>query len=517
MNVIELDQVLTLSELASIAEGRSQLQLSRSARERLCAGAAQLERLVAQGALVYGITTGYGPLAGNYVHEHLGGSLQRKLVYHLATGVGALFSQRETRAIMVARIANLAQGWSGVRPAVVDHLLAMLNQDIIPAVPQLGTVGASGDLTPLAHIALAAIGEGQVLGNGDLQDAASALERAGLHCLDLALKDGLALVNGTSAMTGVAALNGVDARRAFELAMRLTLGYGELMGARLEAWSPRLAIARPHPGQRHVAERLNLLSQDAPRLQPQQACSHSLPEALENTGLLHHQPIPQDPYTLRCAPQELGAAFDVLEFHDQLVATELMAACDNPIVDVEQGTLWHGGNFYGQHLAYAADSLTMAVIKVGVYIERIIARLTDPALNQGLPPFLTGGRPGLDSGFMGAQVTATALVAEMRTHAMPASIQSIATNANNQDVVTLGTIAARRCRDMLELLWKLLAIEAMVVAQGMDLVGQGSVATFSTSSRDIHRFVRHTVPFLTEDRPLSHEIERLADQLAKDG
>ena len=507
-----LSKRIQLAELAAIAEGERELQLDAASQTRLRNSAAALSRQLAAGAPIYGITTGYGPLAEYPIEPKQRQALQRKLVYHLCAGVGPPLARREARAIMAARAVNLAQGWSGVDPAVVEQLLHMLARDVIPVVPEQGTVGASGDLTPLAHIALAAMGEGEVLtAAGTPQPASTALAQAGLSPLSLGGKDGLALVNGTAAMTGIAALNAVTARRAIDRLIQLTVCHGELARTYAAAWQPRLAQAKPHRGQREAARRLAAASQD----------SHRLRAATTPPGHAHRQApfagmapaaAPQDPYTLRCAPQEIGAALDVLAFHDRLVEDELNAASDNPLVDPDDGTIWHGGNFYGQPVAYAADSLMLALVKLAGFAERAIARIVDPKLNGGLPYFLSGGQPGLDSGFMGAQVTATALLAELRTLATPAAIQSLPTNANNQDVVTLGTIAARRCRDLLVLCWRLLAIEALLLVQGMDLVMRDgeSLTAFADSSQRLYAEVRETVPFLAGDRPLSREIEHLA-------
>lgn len=520
MAVIALDQTLSIGNLSSIAMGRDQLRLTPAGRARMRQSADLLNRLIAEGRLIYGYNTGFGPLADRTLDSASAERLQRGLIDHLCTGVGPLHARAEVRAILAARIANLAQGWSGVGPEVAEFLIKLLDHDLIPAVPQQGTVGASGDLTPLAHIALAAIGEGQMLA-GERQPpvpAAAALAQAGIEPLKLGGRAALALVNGTSAMTAIAALNGDSMRRAITHLTHLTLCHGELLNSRADAWHPRLAAARPHNGQREATRWLWELSQDSNRLRrgQDQSPAERPPASSADTPMgIRAQSLPQDAYSLRCAPQELGAALDLLDFHDTTVTTELNAACDNPLFDTAEGQVHHGGNFYGQHVAYAADALAMVAVKLGVFAERAIARVTDERLNDNLPPFLTGGQPGLDSGFMGAQVTASALVAEMRTLAMPTSIQSIPTNANNQDVVTMGTIAARRCRDLIDMLWRLLAIEALVMVQGMELrCHRGATRQdFSASSRQLFDQVRSLSPALGHDRPLSADIEHLARAL----
>ena len=414
---------------------------------------------------------------------------------------------------MVARLATLAQGRSAARPEILHLLVDVLNAGLAPAIPEKGTVGASGDLTPLAHMALALMGEGCFLVDGASMPAAGILRAHGLEPVVLERKDGLALVNGTSVMTGVAALNGQALRRLLGVGVRATLLYAEAMGARWEGWHPLVGEARPHPGQRRIHALLREAGDGTERLR----AFSPIPEAIGPTAANGVGPagdIAQDPYTIRCAPQVLGAILDMLEVHDRVVETELTSVTDNPLVFAEEEAIVHGGNFMGQHVAFVADLLTNASVQLAVFCERQIARITDVTLSGGLPPFLQGEATGLQSGFMGAQVTATALVAEMRAHAMPASIQSIPTNGNNQDVVSMGTIAARRCRCILRDLSRVLAIEALVLAQAYDLrVEQDASRAFSPASREFHASVRRHSPRLGADRPLSRDIEDLAAAL----
>ncbi len=512
---IDLGEEVTPRGLHDIAHGAGEAVLGQAARRRMAEAATVIDRMVAERRRVYGVTTGYGPLAGSYVAPEKGAALQRNLVYHLASGVGDPLPAPQARAVMAARVASLARGYSGVAPELAETLLAMLSAGVTPAVPEMGTVGASGDLTPLAHVALCVMGEGEALdSDGRRRPAGPALRAAGIAPRALGPKDGLALVNGTATMTGIAALNAVSARRALDLGLRLAALQAEVMGAHAEAYEPVFDRARPHPGQAWARQRLGALLADSDRVRPVESPPPVLPAALDG-GTLPDQPLPQDPYTLRCVPQEFGAAADVLAFHDQVVTTELNAATDNPLVDPARGTVAHGGNFYGQHVAYASDALALPLIKLAVHAERVLARLTDPRRNGGLPAFLQPREIGLQSGFMGAQVTATALVAEMRTLAVPASIQSIATNADNQDVVTLGTVAARRARDLLALLWRMLAIQAMALVQAAELRGLGRPdAGFGAAAGLLAGSVRAEVAPLSDDRPLSGDIERLSTALA---
>lgn len=507
---LDLDQALTPEQVERIAHGAS-LNLSDRHWQAVDACRDYLDQLIGERRRIYGVTTGYGPLANTYVDTAASAQLQRGLVYHLSSGTGPLYRPHEVRAIMAARAATVAQGHSGIRPQSLQLVLDCLQLDLTPEVPSLGTVGASGDLTPLAHVTLALMGEGNMTVQGQSVPSGEALQAAGLKPLDPEGKDALALVNGTSAMTAMAGLNASRAERTLGLSLVLTALYGELLNGRLEALQPGLTQVRPHPGQSWAQSHLLATCADSERLQAFDNPPPQLPDHLPSGQALLEQPLPQDAYTFRCAPQHLGAVRDTMDFHRQVVERELGSVTDNPVFFPDTRTVLHGGNFFGQHVALAADALNNALITLAVHSERRIARITDPTLNQGLPPFLRGNDNGLHSGFMGAQVTASSLVAELRTHAHPASIQSVPTNANNQDVVTMGTIAARRCADTLDRLHELLAIEAMILTQGMAL--RGGPAGFATATARLALLVREQVPALTDDRPLADDIRRLSQWL----
>ena len=505
------DREVTLTELEGLARGELTLWLHPEAWQAVSDGHDFVTRLQAQNRRVYGLTTGFGPLADTRVAADRDGQHQKNLIYHLATGTGEPLERTQARAVMATRILSLARGHSGIRPEALELLVTCLNRDLVPAIPARGTVGASGDLTPLAHLALAVMGEGQMLGDAGPMDAAEALRQAGLAPLAPEGRDALAMVNGTAAMTGIAASTAPAAERSLELAAVMATTNAEIFGAHAGFLNAGLGRVRPHPGQAWAHDTLNRMAADSGRLQP----DHQPPPPLEGdpangSGVLAGQSLPQDPYTIRCAPQLLGAVRDSLDFHGQTALRELQSVTDNPVLSPEEDAAWHGGNFYGQHIAFASDALANALIKLAVHAERTVARLTDPEQNGGLPAFLQGDRTGLQSGFMGAQVTASALVAEMRTLATPASIQSIPTNANNQDVVTMGTIGARQTAELLRLLSEVQAIEALVLAQAMDLTHEAKGGAFSSAANRLHALVRRHVPPLREDRPLSNEIQQMA-------
>jgi tyrosine ammonia-lyase len=527
---------LGLEAFFAVSQRQASLDLSPAAWQGLDASCQVLQRLIDGQRRVYGVSTGYGPLACQHILPEAAEQLQRNLIYHLASGVGPEYSLEDTRAILAARILSLSRGHSAIRPATMRFLLRCLEADLLPCVPQMGTVGASGDLTPLAHLALGWLGEGEVHYQGRRMPAASALAELGLSPLSLTYKEGLALVNGTSAMTAVAARNAVLAARALDWALRLSCAYAEVLSGKAEAWDARLTALRPHPGQVWAAERLRFLGEGSSRLEAAQA-PPTIRAAEAEDGVISGQPLLQDPYSIRCLPQIYGAVSDLLAFHANVVSIELNSVTDNPVFfageqsaadstePLMNGTVLHGGNFFGQHVAFASDSLHLGIVQMGVHLERTIARLTDPTMNQGLPAFLQPHRSGLQSGFMGAQVTASALVAEMRSEAMPASIQSIPTNANNQDIVPMGTIAARKTRRAIEHLYRLLAIEALVVVQAMELrstetqtwasdkLNRFNSAGFGVASTALAQWLRQHHPALIEDRPLGAEIEALSRRL----
>lgn len=502
---------LSLDDLEAVARGLP-LLLSQSVEKRVSRSHERLQRYLNENRRIYGVTTGYGPLADTLVGRDYSDQLQKNLIAHLSAGVGAPLSRLQTRATMAARVSALARGHSGVSPEALRLLTQCLNHDAIPVVPSMGTVGASGDLTPLAHIAGTLMGQGNMcLAGGEARPAREVLGEIGLSPFEPGGKDALALVNGTSAMTGIAAINGISAERALRWSGLLCVGHAEVLDGQLEAWHPAFGDVRPHPGQQRLHRWLNRLIK--PVDQPLQD-SHRV----QSDRLAHLDAPIQDPYSLRCAPQLLGAVSDQIDWHNRTVAIELNSVTDNPILPDHLDGVLHGGNFYGQHVALASDALANAVITMAVHGERRIARLCNPRLNKGLPAFLQPESNGLQSGFMGAQVTASALFAEMRTKAIPASIQSIPTNGDNQDVVTMGTIGARRTNELLELLYLLLAVEALMVAQAVDLrLEQNPDFSCGEAVDELHGWVRRRAPRLTDDRPLHPEIQQVAGDLQQPG
>ncbi len=510
---ILLDRHLSLADASLVADGVCQIALAPAARDRCAAAHARLATIIAQDRHVYGITTGFGPLANRLVDATDRALLQQNLVNHLATGVGLYFGWRQARAIVLARLMSIVQGVSGASLPAVMALICLLNARLAPAIPSKGTVGASGDLTPLAHMVLCFQGVGEfLLPDGRRVPAPEALADMGLPPMDLSRRDGLALVNGTSAMTGVALLNAVSMRRAIDWAVTLTAALAEVQSARVEAWDAAFGAVRPHPGQQSAAADLRARIAGSARVTVGRLCDRRL----TGLGPLKEAVAGQDAYTLRCAPQVIGAVRDTADWHDRVVEVELSSATDNPIFPAGPEVLaLHGGNFMGQHVGLASDALANAVVVLAGLAERQVARVTDETLNRGLPAFLHRGPGGLNSGLMGAQVTATALLAEMRSIG-PASVHSLSTNGANQDVVSMGTIAARHLADKITTLSQIQAILALAVVQAMDILDlTGPDLGFSPSAQGVRRIVRALSPALERDRPLGREIEAVAHALSQ--
>ena len=504
---IELDRTLSLQQAQEIASGHLRPDLSAEAWARCERSHARLVRTIGERRHVYGLTTGFGPLANRLVDTADGIELQQNLIHHLASGQGPDFDWRTARAIVLARLMSILQGYSGASNRSISTLLAVLRSPLAPAIPSRGTVGASGDLTPLAHMALCLQGRGAFFDRaGKRWDGPEAWAQLGVPPLDLADRDGLALVNGTSAMTGVALCNSGLAWELVKWAIALTAAMSETMGGRLEAWNATFAAIRPHPGQIATTEGLLARVAGSGRLKTAPLAGR----CLGADEIVIEELIGQDAYTLRCAPQVIGAVWDAADWHDRIVATELTSVTDNPVFpdDTDIPAL-HGGNFMGQHVGLASDALANAVTVLAGLAERQVARLTDERLNNGLPAFLHKGRPGLNSGFMGAQVTATAILAELRTRGA-ASAQSLSTNGANQDVVSMGTIGARLANDALLRTSEIMAILALCVAQAVDIVEERGETGFSRSARAIRDVVRQRSAPLDRDRPLGEEIADMA-------
>jgi len=494
---------LSIDDVWRVATEQVPCSLDDVARPLLRRSREFVESLAAQPRAIYGINTGFGPLSGYRISSDDLGQHQINLLSHLTVGQGALFSPTETRAIMLARANAMARGYSGVREELIELLLTLLNRGVLPEIPSEGSVGASGDLVPLAHMAGLLIGRGHALLDGQRLPAVEALHRAGLEPVVLQCKEGLALVNGTSVMTGLAALATSEAGSLLRWMELLTACLFQALGGEPEVLCEQAQKARGFRGQALVARRISNSLRTHPdfarRIDEHQWGSHPKP--------VDSQAEIQDPYSLRCAPQILGAFQEALWHVEQVVTRELNASTDNPLIFPDTEMVIHCGNFYGQQIAMVSDYLRFGLIKLALLADRQLEQLMNWRYSRGLPPLLAGGAPGLNSGLAGAQLLATSLAAEARLLGVAASVQTIPTNANNQDVVSMGCIAAKMTRTAVSLLWKLVAIEALALAQAADLRGPKGV--MGGDFRKLYNLVRSVSPRVETDRPLDEEIRRL--------
>jgi histidine ammonia-lyase len=502
---------LDIESIRRVAEDRAPVTLEESTLERAAISRKQFEDTVQQGVPVYGVTTGYGEMIYMLVGTSKEVELQTNLVRSHSAGVGPVFNEVEARAILAARLNALAKGYSAVRPELLERIALYLNLGITPAIPEIGSLGASGDLGPLAHIATSLIGEGYVLANGAKTPTLPVLQGHGIEPLQLRFKEGLALINGTSAMTGLASLvlgRAINQVRQAEIVTALVVEtlHGSLSPFQAEGHD----IARPHKGQIDNAANMRTLLAGT-RLAVEHADLRQQAKDQQTGDVSRTDVWIQKAYTLRAIPQVVGAVRDSLYYATQTVETELNSSNDNPLF-FEGKEVFHGANFHGQPVAFVMDFTTIALTQLGVFSERRTNRLLNRYLS-GLPEFLVGsGEPGLHSGFAGAQYPATALVAENRTIG-PASTQSVPSNGDNQDVVSMGLIAARNAR---RVAWNnnyILAVEYLAAAQAVDVSGRYD--GLSPAGKATYDTVRSLVPKLERDRFMSDDIETIAAALTR--
>ena len=483
-------QKLSLQQIASVAVGREQVKLSAAARARCDASRAVVEKIVAENRTVYGVNTGFGKLSDVRIEPHQLRDLQVNLVRSHACGLGSPLSELEARAMLLLRANVLACGYSGARALLIDMLLAMLEKGVTPVIPEKGSVGASGDLAPLAHLALVVIGEGEAFYEGKRMSGSEALQAADLEPVGLEVKEGLALLNGTQAMAAVGGLALNRAERLVRVADAAGAMSLEALRGTPVAFDERIQQARPHPGQLAVAANLRELMSDSEI----------------RTSHLENDPRVQDAYSLRCMPQVHGAVRGALNHVREIVETETGSATDNPLVFADTGEVLSGGNFHGAPLAMAFDYAAIAVTDLMSISERRVDRLVNPDLNEDLPPFLTS-TAGTSSGFMMLQVSAAALLAESRVLAHPASVDNVPTDGGKEDHVSMGMTAATKLRSLVENAELLTAIELVTAAEGLEYrkplkAGRGVQRAYE--------IVRARVARLENDRSMANDIQMIA-------
>jgi tyrosine ammonia-lyase len=499
---IELDSFLEANLLRDLAinEGAS-ISLSQEVQGKVNQSHTFLLERINSGDWIYGYSSGFGPLAHENSVKCDNIQHQKNLLYHLATGQGENLSLQESRAVLALRIRQLALGFSGASLATLLAIIELFNKGFAAAIPALGSVGASGDLTPLSHLALSLSGEGEVYKNGSIIDSQLWFAQNGLNPIVWQEREALAFVNGTACMTALAALNLVQLKKILSRSLTQVFIYAEMLSAYREAWNPLLAQARPHKGQKLLSETLFNWSLESDFFTAEQQYQ---------TNDEFSDKLPQDAYSIRCAPQLLGAVHDDYEALGKTIDCEINSASDNPTIFALEKQIIHGGNFNGQHIAFASDSLNQKLVYLAIYAEKRISKICDPKHNMGLSAFLKPTPLGLNSGFMGAQVTSTALLANLKLNSKPVSLETMATNGDNQDMISMGTLSAWRGREMLSNVFAILAIEAMILAEAIDQRQVLKKRKMAALTEDFYKDIRTQVPPLKKDRPLSKEIKQLA-------
>jgi histidine ammonia-lyase len=490
---------LTFDGLRQVVYERKAVALSSIAREKVVAAREVVEKLLRENRVAYAINTGVGKLSDVHIEPAQNRLLQVNLIRSHSAGVGEPLTQEETRAMMLLRANSLAKGFSGVRPDVIDLICAMLNKGVHPVIPSQGSVGASGDLAPLAHLALGMMGEGEVWFENARMKSADALSRAGIKPLVPEAKEAISLINGTQAMLAVGTLSLLAAETMAETADVLgAMTLDALQGTDV-AFDARIHAARPHAGQTKVAANLRKL-----------LAGSQIRESHKDCGRV------QDAYTMRCIPQVHGAVRDTLDFCRRTFEIEMNSAVDNPLVFVKghaEGDIISGGNFHGEPLAFALDYMAIVLSALAGISERRIERLVNPALNEGLPPFLAPDA-GINSGFMMPQVTAAALASENKVLAHPASVDSITTSGNKEDFVSMGMIAAIKLKKVVANTTNVLAIEACAAAQALDFLAP---LKSSAPLQRAHAAIRKVSPKIEHDRVFADDFVKLAELIRAGG
>ena len=492
-------QALTIEDICNLATLQVQAELSTQANfvQRIDKGALFIDTLLKEQGYVYGVTTGFGDSCSVAVPLELVDALPKNLYIFHGCGLGDHFDAEQTRAILAARLTSLARGFSGIRYQLLQQIISLLTHDILPLMPQEGSVGASGDLTPLSYLAAVLAGEREVLYRGERQPTQAVFAKLKIQALSLKPKEGLAIMNGTAAMTGIACLAFQRAAYISKLATRITSLVSIAIKGNAEHFNENLFSVKPHPGQNKVAERLR--------------------SDLQYPGKTTHDDSRlQDRYSLRCAPHIIGVLEDSLPWLRQFIETELNSANDNPIIDAENEQVLHGGHFYGGHIAFAMDGLKTAVANLADLMDRQMAQLMDPKFNHGLPANLSGavGEQALvNHGFKAVQIAVSAWTAEALKLTMPASVFSRSTECHNQDKVSMGTIAARDCVRILELTEQVAAAVLFAAVQGVEL--RGNVGALSPTLQSTVTSVRDFSPLLETDRAMEQELRKCLELFRK--
>ncbi|HEY4454724.1 MAG TPA: phenylalanine aminomutase (D-beta-phenylalanine forming) [Pseudonocardiaceae bacterium] len=508
---IELNKTIGLAELDRVVRDRIPVELATGVRQRVQASRETLDRLVAAGRVIYGVNTSMGGFVDHLVPIEHARQLQENLLGAVATNVGSYLDDDVVRAVMLARIISLARGNSAISVANLEKLIDILNSGVVPCVPEKGSLGTSGDLGPLAAIALVGIGRWQARCDGKTVSGADALSMAGIEPMELGYKEGLALINGTSGMVGLGSLVHQTASRvlrSYQLISALSI---EGLAGTAKPFDPRVHAMKPHPGQRAVADVLWRALADSALAVDEHDTDLALAAEMDQITTAGSRQI-EDAYSIRCTPQILGPVVDSVEQVGRVLEAELNSSNDNPLVLPEEDEVFHNGHFHGQYVAMAMDHLVIALTTMTNLSNRRVDRFLDKSNSNGLPAFLCADDPGLRLGLMGGQFMTASITAENRTLTVPVSVQSLTTTADFQDIVSFGFVAARRAREVLTNCAYVLAFELLCACQAVDIRGESGL---SSRTRPIYDRVRDIVPFLDRDETITPYVEAIAQALLR--
>jgi histidine ammonia-lyase len=459
--------------------------------------------------IIYGINTGFGPMAQYRVDDAYLKQLQYNIIRSHATGAGYPLSDLYVRAALVARLGTFLQAKSGVHIELVNLLVEFINREIYPFIPEHGSVGASGDLVQLAHIALTLIGEGKVHYRGKWRPSAEVLAENGLQPFKIYIREGLSVTNGTSVMSGIGFVNVTYAKKLLDAAIKISVLINEITSAYDDSFSEELSATKRQTGQQKIAKRMREIAADSQLLQKRE---HALYENVNPEEKIFKQKV-QSYYSIRCVPQILGPVLETVENAERVIVNEFNSACDNPIVDAEHCNVYHGGNFHGDYISLEMDKLKIALTRLTMLMERQLNYLCHDRINEILPPFLNLGTLGLTYGLQAAQFTATSTTAECQTLSFPNYVHSIPNNNDNQDIVSMGTNSALLAAKVVENAFQVMAIHSMALAQAVDYLEIEE--KLSSETREFYKEIRHNFPLLIEDRTHYEEIEKVKEFLKK--
>ena len=501
-------RILSLENFAEILFKEKGVRLDATALEKVDTNYHFLKDF-SNGKLIYGINTGFGPMAQYKVAEDKRVQLQYNLIRSHSSGGGSPLSLLLGKAVMVARLNSLMQAYSGIHISLVELLRDMINKNIIPCIYEHGGVGASGDLIQLAHLGLALIGEGKVWFQGELRNATEAFKEAGLKPLTIHIREGLAILNGTSAMTGIGLLNIIQAKKLLHWSVLLSAMTNEIVEAYDDHFSKELNMVKHHQGQNRIAALMRNILKDSKMI-------HSRSEHLYNPENIKHDVFEdkvQEYYSLRCVTQVLGPIYDTINHAEKIVVDELNSVNDNPVVDHENHNIFHGGNFHGDYVSLEMDKLKMSVTKLSMLAERQLNYLLNDKLNQILPPFVNLGVLGFNFGMQGMQFTATSTVAENQTLSFPMYIHSIPNNNDNQDIVSMGCNAALITKKVIDNSFEVLVIQMMTVLQAIDYLECSP--RLSPITKNFYTEIRKIFPRFVDDKPKYEELQRVKSYFEK--